>query len=582
MRRRLLVAWVFLLAGCSQTEDVSQKLDFYIQTSKPSALQETIFLTKPGKIIGSQEIAVSAQALGRVQQIIVREGQEVLAGQPIVTMADSLLNYGSQVDRAQSALDRTQIQYNSNKISLDNTVSNAEAALVQAKQALILAEKSVENSLKIQELSTTSQNLGRETTLASLQDGFESEKNALLSLYKDILYNAENILWPDRRYDAAYSSYYVGASNSKQKTETLTLYDKLVIDPFVNLYSTWSAIENILPSLMDLSDMYSKLTIFLNNLQITITNSVEWTVLPQTTIDAYLSLVDGFQNWLSANKRSLTSFQSTARDAFASLEDGIIGLDLASESADLNLETARINAQNTLLNAEIAVDNAQRGYDQAVDTRNSQLSLLQNSIADAKIWYQDALKQFNKLTVTAPIRGTISDILVDVWQELSTGTPVFAIVSTDNQLVEISVTADELWLLGLWQDVVVNYRNVDYTGTIQSLSRVADGRTQYPVIVALDRPVDLVWDIAEVHIPLWLGNPVLPIDIVTVRSQKNGIIYIYEDKEIVEYPVRIGKVWSTFVEITTPLPAVLDIITSSVENFDDTKYIPVIGSGFAE
>ncbi|MBP7061459.1 hypothetical protein KA037_00080 [Patescibacteria group bacterium] len=79
-----------------------------------------------------------------------------------------------------------------------------------------------------------------------------------------------------------------------------------------------------------------------------------------------------------------------------------------------------------------------------------------------------------------------------------------------------------------------------------------------------------------------MGNPVLPIDIVTVRSQKNGIIYIYEDKEIVEYPVRIGKVWSTFVEITTPLPAVLDIITSSVENFDDTKYIPVIGSGFAE
>jgi multidrug resistance efflux pump len=59
------------------------------------------------------------------------------------------------------------------------------------------------------------------------------------------------------------------------------------------------------------------------------------------------------------------------------------------------------------------------------------------------------LKQFNKLTVTAPIRGTISDVLVDVGQELSVGTPVFGIVSTDNQLVEISVTADELGLLGL-------------------------------------------------------------------------------------------------------------------------------------
>jgi len=198
------------LAGCSQSEELASKLDFYVKTSKPSALQETIFLTKPGKIIGSQEITVSAQALGRVQQVIVREGQEVFAGQPIVTMADSLLNYGSQVDRAQSNLDRAEIQYNSNKVSLDNAVSNAEAALVQAKQALVLAEKSVENSLKIQELSTTSQDLGRETTLASLQDSFVTEKLNLLSLYDDIVDNTKSILDISDLYaDNNNPAYYV-------------------------------------------------------------------------------------------------------------------------------------------------------------------------------------------------------------------------------------------------------------------------------------------------------------------------------------------------------------------------------------
>lgn len=199
-----------MLAGCSQSEDVAEKLDFYVQVSKPNTLQQTIFLTKPGKIIGSQEITVSAQALGRVQQIIVREGQEVLAGQPIVTMADSLSNYGSQVDRAKSSLDRAQIQYNSNKVSLDNAVSNTEAALVQAKQALILAEKSVENSLKIQELSTTSQDLGRETTLASLKDSFVTEKLNLLSLYDDIVDNTKNILDISDLYaDNNNPAYYV-------------------------------------------------------------------------------------------------------------------------------------------------------------------------------------------------------------------------------------------------------------------------------------------------------------------------------------------------------------------------------------
>jgi hypothetical protein len=63
---------------------------------------------------------------------------------------------------------------------------------------------------------------------------------------------------------------------------------------------------------------------------------------------------------------------------------------------------------------------------------------------------------------------------------------------------------------------------------------------------------------------------------VTIRSHNNGLIYIYKDKEITEYPVHIGKVRSTFVEITDPLPAGLDIITSSVENFDEAKYTPVL------
>ncbi len=280
-----------MLAGCSQTEDVSQKLDFYIQTSKPSALQETIFLTKPGKIIGSQEIAVSAQALGRVQQIIVREGQEVLAGQPIVTMADSLLNYGSQVDRAQSALDRTQIQYNSNKISLDNAVSNAEAVLVQAKQALVLAEKSVENSLKIQELSTTSQNLGRETTLASLQDGFVTEKLNLLSLYDDVVDNTKSILNINDLYEDGNSpSYYIGVQDPTQKQRTISLYN-ILIKTDLTVVNNPSDNE-ILASLQKFGQTYNDLSSLLNSLEITLNNSLVGATLPQTTLDGYQALVD--------------------------------------------------------------------------------------------------------------------------------------------------------------------------------------------------------------------------------------------------------------------------------------------------
>lgn len=399
----MFLVGVILLAGCSQSvEDAATKLDFYIQTSHPSTLQETIFLTKPGKIIGSQEITVSAQALGRVQKVIVREGQEVLAGQPIVAMADTLVNYGSQVERAQSTLDRAQIQYNSTKVSLDNAVSNAEAALVQAKQALILAEKSVENSLKIQELTTTSQDLNRETTLASLQDSFATEKLNLESLYNDVMDTTKNMLGVEDPSDAHYPSYYVGARDTKQREDTLALYIHLKAHPPVILDNPSN--EQMLDALATFSETYSELNILLNSLETTITNSLVGAVLTQAMVDAYQAEVDGFQASLVANRKVFTAFQTNARNALTSLDDSTIGLDLASESADLNLETARINAQNTLLNAEVAVDNAQRTFDQATDNRDAQLRLLQNGINDAKIGYQDALKQFNKLTVTAPIR----------------------------------------------------------------------------------------------------------------------------------------------------------------------------------
>ena len=294
-----------------------------------------------------------------------------------------MANYGSQVDRAQSTLDRAKIQYSSTKLSLDNIVSNAEAALIQSKQALVLAQKSVENTLKIQELSTTSQDMNRDTTLKSLQDTFATEKLNLLSLYGDVLTSTKNILGTEDPYDATYPSYYVGARDAKQREATFALYDKLKDTPPEVMDNPSN--DQMLDALSVFSDTYNKLNTLLNSLETTVTNSLAGAVLPQTVINGYQASIDGMQASLIGNRKAFTAFQTNARDALASMDGDTIGLDLASESAQLNLETSRINGQNTLLNAEMAVDNAQRSYDQAVDNRTAQLRLLDNTVNDAKI-----------------------------------------------------------------------------------------------------------------------------------------------------------------------------------------------------
>ena len=75
----LMVTTTLLLLWCQGTEDQTEKSkkDFLIQTQTVQNIANNINIAKPGKILGSQDIVVSAQVLGRVDDILVKEGDEV-------------------------------------------------------------------------------------------------------------------------------------------------------------------------------------------------------------------------------------------------------------------------------------------------------------------------------------------------------------------------------------------------------------------------------------------------------------------------------------------------------------------------
>jgi len=82
---------------------------------------------------------------------------------------------------------------------------------------------------------------------------------------------------------------------------------------------------------------------------------------------------------------------------------------------------------------------------------------LENAIDQAKIGYEDALKQFNKLSVRSPIAGVIDMMMVDEGQEVGPGAQLFTMVSNKDQEVEIYVTSQEFEYLDMNQVVVIRY-----------------------------------------------------------------------------------------------------------------------------
>lgn len=104
-------------------------------------LSGTVLVEKIATLLDQQYITVSAQAAGRVSNIPGQAGQDLLSGQPVIQLSDTIASYGIQAERALNNIQRTQAQESQTSLSLEDAVTAAEAALIQARENLRIAEK---------------------------------------------------------------------------------------------------------------------------------------------------------------------------------------------------------------------------------------------------------------------------------------------------------------------------------------------------------------------------------------------------------------------------------------------------------
>ncbi len=255
-----------------------------------------------------------------------------------------------------------------------------------------------------------------------------------------------------------------------------------------------------------------------------------------------MSLVDGLQaqvqgqvSAITQQVNSIESFLSTYKEQQESLRQQIT-------ITKQQIASTKSTFDDTEAQTQLGIDTADSNYQQALSSKDTTLASLNNAIEQARIARNEAQTQLGKFTITSPIAGSIGEILVDIGQEVQAGTPLFSVVSTNEQQVEIALTEEEREFVQVGQEVIIRSNDNDIRGSIQSISTVADAAFTYATTISLEETTELFGDIVDVSLPIRTPYPLVPINVVTILSRNQGRITVWEDGDVALRDVEFGKV----------------------------------------
>lgn len=192
MRNKKFAAYILALAiifslvvsGCGNRQNaaVSTEKEKIVPVKVAIAQQENLpeYRTFPGKIAALNEMSIVPKMGGKVEQILVKEGDSVKAGQTIIMLEQK--DVLSQVNQAQAAYEAAMTQLNNLKNGqLPQQIAQLEAAVSQAEANFNNAEKNYERmkTLLDEEAITQQQFEAAELQYKVAKEQYESAKTQL-------------------------------------------------------------------------------------------------------------------------------------------------------------------------------------------------------------------------------------------------------------------------------------------------------------------------------------------------------------------------------------------------------------------
>ena len=635
MRKYFILSMIlslFLLYSCTWSQENTwswavEKWNFLIETQTAWNLNNEYALEKSSKIEAASEIVLTSEATWRVENIAVKEGDNVSKWQNLIYLFDNSMNLNTAYKQAILNLDQAKIQYSNQKLALDKNIEDSELALTKLKlnyentkksieQDVIQAKDNLKNSdvnasgsktsLDVQKIdnSIAKMEFELETLKKSNKDKIDSfisnvnrEKDNLNNLLVSVINFGEELY--ATKYPVNKPAYYLylWAENNTKKTRAEQTLQKL-INYKKDTFDWIKLVEKdseILDFITKIEEWYAMMKLFLDDTLEVITSSVsEQNYLPETMLTGYHNQVNGYiqsytsaSAWLVAMRSNVVAFLNTYKDNEASTEKQI---DLVRKDKEIALksywtselsskvayEKIMISSQDTISNLELQLKSAETTLINAKKTRDITLQNLENAIKAAELNVEKSSIEVSKLVVKSPISAQVASIDVTVGQTYNMWSQMLKLISTSKRELDVYVTSEDLEKIHVWDKVYIKYRWENFEWDVFSKSNVANETLNYKVKVSLNKDIHLVWGVADVSFKLKSKFPLININSVTVlHSQWNKKIWeinIFKWWKLDKLEVELWDVYGKFIEIKTPLEKDTEIILNDVSNFDSEKF----------
>ncbi len=630
----LLLSSCFNWDGNNGSEE-KQKKDFYIQTQLWGDFLANPTILKTWRVSARSELTLVSNASGRVENILVKSGDQVQRGQALISLWDTIASYGNNLERSSLALETAKNNYNSNKISLDKQVSDAKISLDNAKRSLATYESDTEKNielvtdtaenadlsdadssarLQIEQLTNNIEKakldfdirkISDEQQVGSIINSSRDQLNALSLLFIDVLQFSDELLGvseANRDLNDDYQDFLWAQDKNQKNLSEKKLKELLDIKSSWVFYDIEQKIDDemseaeILEVLDFIQEMYISTKSMLSMLEETINNSLRSEgSLWDTEIDTFLATLNGYQSSLQGNLTGFTSFLTQTESFLATYKQSqqsllksielqekdreiqIKNLQSSNTSAQIGLDRTELNSNDTLENLKNSVNIAQTNYDVAVENRASNLRNLQNSIDDATLGYNTALREYKKLTINAPSTGEIRTIFAQQWQEVAPGTALIEMVWNAGIRIELTLSAAEKALMSLWDTAKVSIGDTSYDAYVHALSDVADKNFNYYTEIYFESSENIpLWVLAKVELISQKKKILFPLSSVETLGDNKGEVNIYNSELGALEQLRL-ELWSIYdenIEILScdELCQSARIITNDISKYDENIF----------
>jgi hypothetical protein len=412
----------------------------------------------------------------------------------------------------------------------------------------------------------------------------------LKNLFSDVIDFSDSLLWVTKTNKDINDSFedYIWAKASillaKTKKELLSIIkfkkedfdkvniEKFSVEDFDDLFTLWE-------------QWYPKVIAFLDNLEKVLDNSIENINFPRTQIDWYKTRINWYQSELQSKYNAFLNLKSTVTkflNTYKSNEEILKrSLDIWASSAQVTYNKILLDSEKALNNSLLSLKTARLNLENAIKTKEVTLKQLKNAINISKNSNSLAYKEYSKLLISSPINWVVSDVLVDVGQDVSVWTPLVKLSGLGKNEIEIWLSFSEVSFIKIWNKVNINYLWNKLEWNISAISKVADSNLNYKTKISINSKISVSWNIVEVLIPINLGKNIIPLKLLKVKSEGIWEINTLKNSKLNKVLVNFGEFYWEYVEIIWCKEEQedcenLEIITNDISNFDEEKFNIVV------